>query len=101
MSLEIAIREPVVSHVNIEVLVVWYEKGLGVQAFQVVQDDYENVTIRIVPNEGYCTETESLIRSRIQAGYGTEVDIYFKHVKEISRESSGKTRLIVGYRPTS
>jgi phenylacetate-CoA ligase len=75
-------------------------RGLGVQAFQVVQVDYDNIAIRVVPNDAYSAETESLIRQRIQHGYGSEVSIRFTLVKEISREPSGKMRLIVGYRPS-
>lgn len=76
-------------------------KGLGVQAFQVIQVDYDNITIRVVSTKGYCAETEALIQTRIRGGYGAGVTISFKHVEEISREPSGKMRLIVGYRPSS
>jgi phenylacetate-CoA ligase len=74
-------------------------KHLGVQGFQVVQEDYENFTIRIKARKGYGRDTEKLIRDRICAGYGSYAKVNFRLVDEIPREKSGKMRLIVGKNP--
>jgi phenylacetate-CoA ligase len=72
------------------------KKGLGVRAFQVVQEDYDNFNIKIQPHNGYGRDTEQLIKDRIWQGYGRSAKINFTMVDEITREKSGKMRLIVG-----
>jgi phenylacetate-CoA ligase len=72
------------------------QRGLGIDAFQLVQHDYDNVTVRVVPSEGYGVAAEEFVRSRIRAGLGETVDVAFERVAAISRERSGKMRLVIG-----
>ena len=70
--------------------------GMGVGAFQVVQDALDHFTIYLKPEDGYTEETDRLIRKRIQEGYGSYADVEVVHRDAIEREPSGKMRLIVG-----
>jgi phenylacetate-CoA ligase len=72
------------------------ERGLGVDAFQVVQHDFEHVTVRIVPSAAYASSSETFIRERIKAGLGSQVEVSFECVPTIPREKSGKLRLVIG-----
>ncbi len=72
------------------------KKGLGISAFQIIQDDYENFTIRVVPGNSYGINTEHFIEEKIKDGYGAYAKIRFVKVDEIKREKSGKLRLIKG-----
>jgi phenylacetate-CoA ligase len=74
-------------------------RGLGVDAFQVVQHDYDHVTVRIVPSKEFGNVSETFIRQRIRDGLGEFVDVAFERVAAIERERSGKMRLIVGMTP--
>jgi phenylacetate-CoA ligase len=76
-------------------------KGLGIGAFQVVQEDYETFTIRIRPEKSYGAETERLVAERIRQGYSADAKINFVKVDEVEREKSGKMRLVVGLRSNS
>jgi phenylacetate-CoA ligase len=73
-------------------------KGLGVGAFQVIQENYENFTIKIQTENGYGAEAEQLIKDRVQHAYGDYAKINFLRVDKIEREKSGKMRLVVGFR---
>jgi phenylacetate-CoA ligase len=70
--------------------------GLGVQAFQVVQDSYDDFTIRVVPGAGYSERTREMIRTRFREGYGPNARISFVEVPAIARRPSGKMQVIVG-----
>ncbi|GAB4334210.1 MAG: AMP-binding protein [Calditrichia bacterium] len=72
------------------------QKNLGVNAFQVIQEDTEHFTIKIQPGPNYGPETEKLITRLIHEGYGDYAQIRFQMVEKIEREKSGKMRLIVG-----
>lgn len=71
-------------------------RGLGVRSFQVIQEDYDNFTVRLQPGDGYGVETEKLIKDRIWTGYGNYAKINIVRVDKIDRERSGKVRLIIG-----
>ena len=49
-------------------------QNMGVNAFQVVQNDYEHVTVRVVAAPEYGPDTESFVRYRIRQGLGHAVD---------------------------
>lgn len=72
------------------------KKGLGIQSFQVVQEDLDRFTIKIVPGSGYGRETEELITGRIRKDFDAGATVEYVVVGEIPREPSGKMRLIVG-----
>jgi phenylacetate-CoA ligase len=71
-------------------------QGLGVDAFQVVQHDYDHLTVKVVPATEFGAASETFIRDRIRAGLGDTVDVAFERVSEIRREKSGKMRLVIG-----
>ena len=72
------------------------QNNLGIDAFQVVQTDYDHVIVKVVPTDGYNARSEAFVRERIRAGLGPAVDVSFDRVTEIRRENSGKMRLVVG-----
>lgn len=76
-------------------------RNLGIRSFQVIQEDFDNIVVKIVPANEYDAEAESLIRTRIQDGYGKDAEITFVRVSEIPRERSGKMRLIVGMKSSA
>ena len=52
--------------------------------------------MKVVVNEMYGSETETLVRKLIQEAFGEYVQVAFDKVAEIPRERSGKMRLVVG-----
>jgi phenylacetate-CoA ligase len=72
------------------------QKGLGVQRFQVTQQDFDHFTIRLQPGPGYGPDTEAFVRRRVAESYGAYAQIAFERVESIERERSGKLRLIIG-----
>ena len=71
--------------------------GLGVAKFQVIQEGLEQIRIKIVPGHSYKQdELEKLVREYVGKNLGTTVHVVFEVVEDISREMSGKMRLIVG-----
>lgn len=71
-------------------------RNLGVDAFQVIQHDYERLTVKVVTSAEYGPASEVFIRERIQAGLGARTEIMFELVNSIPRERSGKLRLVIG-----
>ena len=72
------------------------KQGFCVQSFQVIQNDLDRFTIKVVPYNGYNREIEQIIVNRVKKDFDPDVSIEFKIVDEIAREPSGKMRLIVG-----
>ena len=70
--------------------------NLGVDAFQVIQIDYDKLKIKVVPGASYNKNTEGFIRNRIKDGFGHDTYIEFDKVEFIPREKSGKMRVVVG-----
>ena len=71
-------------------------KNLGINAFQVIQEDYGSLKARIVPGELYGVKTEEFISGRIKEGFDQDVVVRFEKVNRIDRAPSGKMRLIIG-----
>ena len=72
------------------------KRGLGIDAFQVVQQDTDNFLIRVKPGAGYSDGSERFVTERIRHGYGNYARVHFESVESITRERSGKLRLIIG-----
>jgi len=70
--------------------------GLGVKAFQVIQDSFDDFTIRVVPGDGYSERTREIVRTRFREGYGRNARVSFVEVPGIARRPSGKMQVIVG-----
>ncbi len=71
-------------------------KNLGIGAFQVIQLEHNKFMIKVKTESGYTKKTEELISTRFQEGFDHNVTLIFKIVDEISREKSGKMRLVIG-----
>jgi phenylacetate-CoA ligase len=69
--------------------------GLGIDAFQVIQQDTDHFLIRVRPGNGYGAPSEQFVTRRIQDGYGDYAQVQFQQVPAIEREASGKLRLII------
>lgn len=67
----------------------------SIEQSQVVQEDYDQITIKIVPNEKYQpAESEHLVRE-FKARLGEDMQIRIEIVKEIPRTKSGKFKWVV------
>lgn len=71
-------------------------KNLGIDAFQVIQLELDRIKIRIKPDIRYSKKAEDFITSHIQRGFDPSIKLEFEMVEFISREASGKMRLIKG-----
>jgi phenylacetate-CoA ligase len=72
------------------------KKSYGITKFQVVQQDLNNLLVKIVPGEGFCEDAKKMVIERIRTGFDSAVNVNFEIVEDIPREASGKMRLIVG-----
>jgi phenylacetate-CoA ligase len=71
-------------------------KNLGIHAFQVTQESFRSLRVKIVPDERYGASTEEFITHQIKEKFDRNTEIKFERVDRIERASSGKMRLIVG-----
>jgi phenylacetate-CoA ligase len=70
------------------------DKGIRVGGFQVIQEDYDNLTIKVVAEDDEKVFLERFIDERLQREYGPYVRTSYQYVARIEREESGKLRLI-------
>lgn len=75
-------------------------RDLGIQAFQVVQQDMDRFRIRIVPQPHYGPPAERFVTDRLRSGFDPQAEVCFERVERIERLASGKMQLIVGMQPT-
>ncbi|WP_419663491.1 putative AMP-dependent synthetase and ligase [Desulfosarcina variabilis str. Montpellier] len=69
----------------------------GVNKFQVEQKSLNEIVIKIVPTSSYkAKETETMIKKYVNSHLGKQISLTFETVDDISREKSGKMRLIIG-----
>lgn len=72
------------------------KKGMGVEKFQVIQVDYDKFIIKVIPGNNFSEETIRFIINRFKKEFDINIEIKFEIVDKISREQSGKMRLVVG-----
>jgi phenylacetate-CoA ligase len=72
------------------------KRNLGVNAFQVIQKNFQTFKVRIVPGDLYGIATEEFIRNSVREKFDSEAIIEFERVDKIERAASGKMRLIIG-----
>src|ERR1043165_7951801 len=72
---------------------------LGIDAFQVIQSGLNELTLNIVPGEGYGGDTRAFVRSYLQERFDPDVKLSLRTVDRIERERSGKMRVVVGLQP--
>jgi phenylacetate-CoA ligase len=70
------------------------EKTGGIAQFQVIQETVELMIIKIVKSTGYTADLERYIEQELQARLSPFIVAQFEYVDSISRENSGKLRLI-------
>lgn len=68
--------------------------ALGVAEGQIIQEDYEDFTIRVVPTPQFGPEQEEELKRALRKRLG-EVKISLQTVEELERTSSGKSRLVI------
>ncbi len=69
---------------------------MGIRQFQVIQEDVDHFSVKIVRETAYRSEAEAIIIERIRQEVDPEARLDFTYVDEITREKSGKLRLIKG-----
>lgn len=69
---------------------------LGAEAFQVLQRDYDDFQIKVVPGPSYCRQTEEYIFKKIREDFDPEAKVEFVQVAKIERAASGKMRVVIG-----
>lgn len=67
----------------------------GVDAYQIMQDSVERITVRIVRNPKYNSNVESYIKEAFQKLVGQGVQVTISHEPEIRVPPSGKRRFVV------
>lgn len=70
------------------------DKGIVVSSFQVIQESFENFTIKVITLDSSMEAIESHIVQRVKQYYGDYANIKINFVDSIPREKSGKIRLI-------
>jgi len=69
--------------------------GLGLRQYQIVQEDLDNVTMRLVPAPGDASQEglaalEARVRALIEAGLGDELALHIQFVDRIEPSAEGK-----------
>lgn len=71
-------------------------KGLiSIKEAQIIQEDYDNVTLKIVPGKNYNENDARVVISELKKRLGNEVNIRVEIASEIKRTSSGKYRAVI------
>lgn len=81
------------SHVcNISVIA---KKCHNVRLMQVVQERLGEITIRIVRDDGYTSESQREVEAQFRRKIGDEIDVGFEYVDDVERAPSGKYMSII------
>jgi phenylacetate-CoA ligase len=70
-----------------------------IDQFQVIQDEVESMTVRIVPTAAWSNESEASIISALQQR-GAGLDVRIERVKEIPLTPGGKRRFVISNIPS-
>lgn len=71
-------------------------KGLqSIEEAQIVQEDYDNIILRIVPGKDYKDNDGQVVVSELKKRLGSKVDIKVKIETQIERTSAGKFRAVI------
>jgi len=74
-------------------------KQIGIKQFQVIQTDWDDFLIRVVPGERYEQAAQEYIDYTIRNRISENAKVRFALVERIEREKSGKMRLVIGFHP--
>ena len=67
----------------------------SVEESQIIQEDYDHIRIKIVPNEKYQNTDDQHLIKEFQARLGSDVKIEIKIVDKVPRTKSGKFRWVI------
>jgi phenylacetate-CoA ligase len=77
--------------------------GLGVEQFQILQESYDVITIKLVLEKEYVQDNRDKLTEEIKAQYqsifGKDVDITIQFVDQISNTAAGKRRTVISSLP--
>jgi phenylacetate-CoA ligase len=68
-----------------------------VRESQIIQEDMENLCVRIVPLPGYTSRDEEVLTHMLRDRIGNAMRIRFECVAEIPRQQNGKMRYVVSH----
>jgi phenylacetate-CoA ligase len=71
-----------------------------VREAQIVQTKLNELVLRVVRSDGYCTDDEKIIRAEARQRLGDSMRVRFEYVNAIERTAAGKFRFIVSQLPT-
>lgn len=71
-----------------------FKAGLAISEAQIIQEDYEDFRILVVPTEGFSAKDEKIIESNFMQRVG-EGKLRIERVQEIPRTSMGKYRSVI------
>ncbi|MDT8283229.1 MAG: hypothetical protein RQ982_10555 [Gammaproteobacteria bacterium] len=69
-------------------------KNMGISQFQVIQTDVDSLEVILITNTGYDENTEQIITKHIRNDIHPDFHLNFTYTDKISREKSGKLRVI-------
>jgi len=71
-------------------------KGIeNIIAAQIIQHDFDNVEIKIVPTESFSTNDEKNISEKFHLRVGDNINLIFNYVNDIPRSKNGKFRAVI------
>jgi len=79
---------------RIALLDVIFGSHLHVREAQIIQESLDNLTVKVVPADGWCEKDEQEIRAALRQRVG-EVEVAVETVAEIERTWAGKFRVII------
>jgi phenylacetate-CoA ligase len=75
---------------------VMFRPQLRVREAQIVQNDLDSITVKIVPAKGWCAKDEQEIRSRLHDRIG-DMRVVIEAVPEIERTCAGKFPIVISH----
>jgi len=82
-------------YLMVQFFVVFFEYIEGVEQFQVIQRELDEIEIKIVKNDKFRNKDKEDIERAIKKGGGDKLKISFNFVDEIPLERSGKKRFVI------
>lgn len=73
----------------------FFKDSANIEEAQLVQDDINSVTVKIVRSPGYSSNDERSLMSDMRRYLGDKIDIQIEYIKAVPRETNGKFRQIV------
>jgi len=74
-----------------------FKSDINIKESQIIQEDYDDFTVRIVPDEGFSVKDTEAIASRLKDRVGNDVVIKFDIIDKIPRGPNGKFKAVVSH----